>query len=45
MKGALNRMRMWDSRSKHHGSAHRNLTIALLEINIACRSLSALAYL
>ncbi|PBO86165.1 MAG: transcription initiation factor IIB [Thaumarchaeota archaeon] len=33
MKGALNRMRMWDSRSKSHGSAHRNLTVALLEIN------------
>ncbi len=33
MKGALNRMRMWDSRSKSHGSAHRNLTIALTEIN------------
>jgi transcription initiation factor TFIIB len=33
MKGALNRMRMWDSRSKSHGSAHRNLTIALLEMN------------
>ncbi len=33
MKGALNRMRMWDSRSKYHGSAHRNLTIALLEMN------------
>lgn len=33
MKGALNRMRMWDSRSKYHGSAHRNLAIALLEMN------------
>ena len=33
MKGALNRMRMWDSRSKYHGSAHRNLTIALVEMN------------
>ena len=33
MKGALNRMRMWDSRSKSHDSAHRNLTIALVEIN------------
>ena len=33
MKGTLNRMRMWDSRSKYHGSAHRNLTIALLEMN------------
>jgi len=33
MKGKLNRMRMWDSRSKYHGSAHRNLSIALLEMN------------
>ena len=33
MKGPLNRMRMWDSRSKYHGTASRNLTIALLEIN------------
>ncbi|MEK0339079.1 MAG: transcription initiation factor IIB [Nitrosopumilus sp.] len=33
MKGKLNRMRMWDSRSKYHGAAHRNLMIALLEIN------------
>lgn len=33
MKSSLNRMRMWDSRSKYHGSAHRNLTIALLEMN------------
>ncbi|MCH7648786.1 MAG: transcription initiation factor IIB [Thaumarchaeota archaeon] len=33
MRGALNRMRMWDSRSKYHGSAHRNLTIALVEMN------------
>ncbi len=33
MKGNLSRMRMWDSRSKYHGSAHRNLTIALLEMN------------
>ena len=33
MKGALNRMRMWDSRSKSHGSAHKNLLVALLEIN------------
>ena len=33
MKGALNRMRMWDSRSKYHGSAHRNLAIALFEMN------------
>jgi transcription initiation factor TFIIB len=33
MKGTLNRMRMWDSRSKSSTTAHRNLTIALLEIN------------
>ena len=33
MKGALNRMRMWDSRSKFSTTAHRNLTIALVEIN------------
>jgi len=33
MRGALNRMRMWDSRSKSHGSAQRNLTIALVEMN------------
>ena len=33
MRGALNRMRMWDSRSKFSSSAQRNLTIALVEIN------------
>ncbi|MEK0323368.1 MAG: transcription initiation factor IIB [Nitrosopumilus sp.] len=33
MRGALNRMRMWDSRSKSHSSAQRNLTIALVEMN------------
>ena len=33
MRGSINRMRMWDSRSKSHGTAHRNLMIALLEIN------------
>ena len=33
MKGNLSRMRMWDSRSKSHHSAQRNLTIALVEIN------------
>lgn len=33
MKGKLNRMRMWDSRSKSSTTAHRNLTDALIEIN------------
>ncbi len=33
MKGALNRMRMWDSRSKFSSTAHRNLIVALTEIN------------
>ncbi|HJJ23084.1 MAG TPA: transcription initiation factor IIB, partial [Nitrosopumilus sp.] len=33
MKGTLNRMRMWDSRSKYSTTAHRNLTTALIEIN------------
>jgi transcription initiation factor TFIIB len=33
MKGALNRMRMWDSRSKSSTTAHRNLINALTEIN------------
>lgn len=33
MKGKLNRMRIWDSRSKSSTTAHRNLTDALTEIN------------
>jgi len=33
MRGALNRMRMWDSRSKSPGSAQRNLITALAEMN------------
>ena len=33
MKGKLNRMRMWDSRSKSITTAHRNLIVALTEIN------------
>jgi len=33
MKGKLNRMRMWDSRSKSSTTAHRNLIVALTEIN------------
>jgi transcription initiation factor TFIIB len=33
MRGSINRMRMWDSRSKSSGTSHRNLMIALLEIN------------
>jgi transcription initiation factor TFIIB len=33
MKGALNRMRMWDSRSKSSTTAHRNLIVALTKIN------------
>ena len=33
MRGALNRMRMWDSRSKSSTTAHRNLIVALTEIN------------
>ena len=33
MKGKLNRMRIWDSRSKSSTIAYRNLTIALVEIN------------
>ncbi|WP_316506560.1 transcription initiation factor IIB [Nitrosopumilus sp.] len=33
MKGSLNRMRMWDSRSKISSTSQRNLMVALLEIN------------
>lgn len=33
MKGKLNRMRMWDSRSKSSYTAHKNLVVALTEIN------------
>ena len=33
MKGSLNRMRMWDSRSKINSTSQRNLMVALLEIN------------
>ncbi len=33
MKGPLNRMRMWDSRSKVNTTSRKNLVIALLEIN------------
>jgi len=33
MKSSLNRMRMWDSRSKAKTTSQRNLMIALLEIN------------
>jgi len=32
MKSSLNRMRMWDSRSKTSSTSHRNLMVALLEI-------------
>ncbi|QLH06313.1 transcription initiation factor IIB [Nitrosopumilus ureiphilus] len=33
MRRNINRMRMWDSRTKSNSTAHRNLMIALLEIN------------
>jgi len=33
MKSSINRMRMWDSRSKAHTTSQRNLMVALLEIN------------
>ena len=33
MKGSMKRMRIWDSRSKSKTISHRNLRIALLEIN------------
>lgn len=32
LKGSMNRMRMWDSRSKFRSTANRNLVIALLEM-------------
>jgi transcription initiation factor TFIIB len=33
LKGSMNRMRMWDSRSKITNTANRNLLVALLEIS------------
>jgi len=33
LKGSMNRMRMWDSRSKTTNTANRNLLVALLEIS------------